>query len=75
MTGLWRLDATELAHAIRTRRFSSREAIASCLARRDRLAPAPPIRVAFTLSSAGVTTRPSVADAVRRAAGWLADGG
>ena len=30
---LWRLDAAELAHAIRTRRCSSREAVASCLAR------------------------------------------
>jgi len=75
MTALWRLDATELAHGIRTRRFSSREAVASSLARLDRSAPAPPIRVAFTLSSAGVPTNPSVADAVRRAAGWLADGG
>ena len=33
MTALWRLDATELAQGIRTRRFSSREATAACLAR------------------------------------------
>ena len=33
MTELWRLDATELAQGIRTRRFSSREATAACLAR------------------------------------------
>ena len=32
MTELWRLDATELAQGIRTRRFSSREATAACLA-------------------------------------------
>ena len=30
---LWRWSATDLAHAIRTRRISSREATASCLAR------------------------------------------
>jgi amidase len=39
MTELWRLDATELAHGIRTRRISSREAVASCLARLDAVNP------------------------------------
>src|SRR5690606_28778038 len=39
VTDLFRLDATELAQGIRTRRFSSREAVASCLARLDAVNP------------------------------------
>lgn len=38
-------------------------------------APARPLRVAFTVASAGVTARPEVVDAVRTAARWLADAG
>src|SRR5690606_32859352 len=35
----------------------------------------PPIRVAFTVSSAGVQAEPAVVEAVRKAAGWLAEAG
>jgi amidase len=35
----WRWPATELAHAIRTRRISSREAVAACLARTQAVNP------------------------------------
>ena len=38
-------------------------------------APKRPIRVAFTVSSADVAAQPVLVDAVRRAAGWLADAG
>jgi amidase len=37
---LWRLDACELAAGIRTRRFTSREAVQSCLNRLDAVNPA-----------------------------------
>lgn len=40
MTDPWRLAATDLAHAIRTRRLSSREATGSCLARTRAVNPA-----------------------------------
>jgi amidase len=40
MTDLWRWPATDLAHAIRTRRISSREAVASCLQRVHAVNPA-----------------------------------
>jgi len=40
MTEPWRWPATELAHAIRTRRISSREATESCLARTHAVNPA-----------------------------------
>jgi len=36
---LWRWQACDLAHAIRTRRVSSRETVASCLARLDAVNP------------------------------------
>jgi amidase len=39
MTELWRWSATDLAHAIRTRRVSSREALEACLARMDAVNP------------------------------------
>lgn len=38
-------------------------------------APSRPLRVAFTVSAAGVPAHPTVAEAVRRAAQWLADAG
>jgi amidase len=34
-----------------------------------------PIRVAVTVNAAGIDASPAVADAIRRAAGWLADAG
>ena len=37
---LWQLDATELAHLIRTGRASAREAVQSCLGRMDAVNPA-----------------------------------
>jgi amidase len=37
---LWQLDATDLAHLIRTGRASAREAVQSCLARLDAVNPA-----------------------------------
>jgi amidase len=40
MDELWRWSAASLAHAIRTRRISSREALESCLARTDAVNPA-----------------------------------
>jgi amidase len=36
---LWRWQACNLAHAIRTRQISSREAVASCLARMEQVNP------------------------------------
>jgi amidase len=36
---LWRWEACDLAHAIRTRQISSREAVTSCLARLDQVNP------------------------------------
>ncbi len=39
MDALWRWTATDLAHAIRTRRISSREALAACLERTERVNP------------------------------------
>ena len=40
MTELWKLDATELAQGIRTRRWSSREAVEACLSRLHAVNPA-----------------------------------
>ena len=37
---LWQLDATDLAHLIRTGRASAREAVQSCLKRMDAVNPA-----------------------------------
>jgi amidase len=39
MNELWRESATELAHAIRTRRVSARDALESCLARTEAVNP------------------------------------
>ncbi|MDJ0928492.1 MAG: amidase [Gammaproteobacteria bacterium] len=39
-TELWRLDATDIAHGIRTGEFTSRDAVTACLERIDKVNPA-----------------------------------
>ena len=59
------------------------EAMAGADARDPWWVPAPlngapaarPIRVAVTVNAAGIDASPAIADAIRRAAGWLADAG